>query len=164
MTRKQTPKIGILVEITREFGRGICRGISELARQTGAFSPYLISPADIGKADVLRKYDGFVARVMNDRIAKALADARRPVVDIYYDKPRNGFAIVKTRHSRIGAIAAEHFLERRFKNFAFCGFAGGRFPLPTQQRREMPFPPRPMGPDAQGAAARGQAGPEDGKE
>jgi len=127
MTRKQTPKIGILVEITREFGRGICRGISELARQTGAFSPYLISPADIGKADVLRKYDGFVARVMNDRIAKALADARRPVVDIYYDKPRNGFAIVKTRHSRIGAIAAEHFLERRFKNFAFCGFAGGRF-------------------------------------
>ena len=127
MTRKQTPKIGLLVEITREFGRGICRGISELARQTGAFSPYLLSASDIGKADVLRKYDGFVARVMNDRIAKALADARRPVVDIYYDKPRNGFAIVKTRHSRIGAIAAEHFLERRFKNFAFCGFAGGRF-------------------------------------
>lgn len=127
MTRKQTPKIGLLVEITREFGRGICRGISELARQTGAFSPYLLSASDIGKADVLRTYDGFVARVMNDRIAKALADARRPVVDIYYDKPRNGFAIVKTRHSRIGAIAAEHFLERRFKNFAFCGFAGGRF-------------------------------------
>ena len=127
MNAKQTPKIGILVEITREFGRGICRGISELARQTGAFSPYLLSVSDIGNADVLRMYDGFVARVMNDRIAKALADTRRPVVDIYYDKPRDGFAIVKTRHSRIGAIAAEHFLERRFKNFAFCGFAGGRF-------------------------------------
>ena len=127
MARNQTPKIGILVEITREFGRGICRGISELARQSGAFSPYLLSVSDIGKADVLRKYDGFVARVMNDRIAKALADVHRPVVDIYYDKPRDGFAIVKTHHSRIGAIAAEHFLERRFKNFAFCGFAGGRF-------------------------------------
>lgn len=127
MTRKQTPKIGIFVEITREFGRGICRGISELARQTGAFSPYLVSPKDIGKADVLRTYDGFVARVMNERIAKVFADTRRPVVDVYYDKPRDGFAIVKTRHSKVGAIAAEHFLARQFKNFAFCGFAGGRF-------------------------------------
>jgi len=51
----------------------------------------------------------------------------RPVIDVFYDKPHDGFAIVKTNHARIGTLAAEHFTERRFKNFAFCGFGGGRF-------------------------------------
>lgn len=116
-----------MVEITREFGRGLCRGISELARETCAFIPYLIEASALRKPEELRGYDGFVARVMNDRIAATLAATGRPIVDVYYDRPRDGFAIVKTRHSRIGALAAEHFLARRFRNFAFCGFAGGRF-------------------------------------
>ncbi len=127
MKTTQTPKVGILVEITREFGRGLCRGISEFARETDSFIPYLIDASALRKPDELRGYDGFVARVMNDRIAATLAATGRPVVDVYYDRPRDGFAIVKTRHSRIGTLAAEHFLERRFRNFAFCGFAGGRF-------------------------------------
>ena len=121
------PKIGLIVEITREFGRGLCRGVSELARETGDFSPFLIDTPKLRDPKRLREYDGFVARVMNDRIAQVLAKAGKPVVDVYYDRPRDGFAIVKTRHSRIGTLAAEHFIERRFKNFAFCGYAGGRF-------------------------------------
>lgn len=127
MKMTQTPKVGIMVEITREFGRGLCRGISELARETCAFIPYLIEASALRKPEELRGYDGFIARVMNDRIAATLAATGRPIVDVYYDRPRDGFAIVKTRHSRIGALAAEHFLARRFRNFAFCGFAGGRF-------------------------------------
>jgi len=127
MKSENRPKIGILVEITREFGRGICRGISELSRETDAFDPCLVDAAILRRRDELLRYDGFVARVMNDHVADALAATGRPVVDIYYEKPRDGFAIVKTRHARIGAIAAEHFIERRFANFAFCGFAGGRF-------------------------------------
>jgi len=120
-------KVGILVEITREFGRGICRGIAELARTSGSFSPVLLDVSSLNDLETLRGFDGFVARVMNDEIASRLAATGRPVVDVYYDKPRDGFAIVKTNHGQIGRMAAEHFLERRFVNFAFCGFAGGRF-------------------------------------
>lgn len=120
-------QVGVIVEITREFGRGLCRGISELARETGLFCPHLVDAAALRDPDGLRAFDGFIARVMNDRIAATLAATGKPIVDVYYEKPRDGFAIVKTRHSRIGTLAAEHFLERRFKNFAFCGFAGGRF-------------------------------------
>ena len=127
MDASQPLKIGLIVEITREFGRGLCRGVSELARESGTFNPFLIDAPKLRNPDQLREYDGFIARVMNDRIAQILAKAGKPVVDVYYDKPRDGFAIVKTRHSRIGTLAAEHFIERRFKNFAFCGFAGGRF-------------------------------------
>ena len=127
MNAPQPPKIGLIVEITREFGRGLCRGVSELARESGTFNPFLIDAPKLKNPDQLREYDGFIARVMNDRIAQVLAKTKKPVVDIYYDKPRDGFAIVKTRHSRIGTLAAEHFIERKFKNFAYCGFAGGRF-------------------------------------
>lgn len=127
MKTPHIPKVGILVEITREFGRGLCRGISELARETNAFTPYLIDASALRTTEELRGYDGFIARVMNDRMAEALAATGRPVVDVYYEKPRDGFAIVKTRHSRIGSLAAEHFMSRRFKHFAYCGFAGGRF-------------------------------------
>lgn len=121
------PKIGLIVEITREFGRGLCRGVSELARESGTFNPFLIDTPKLKDSDQLREYDGFIARVMNDRIAQILARAKKPVVDVYYDRPRDGFAIVKTRHSRIGTLAAEHFIERKSKNFAYCGLAGGRF-------------------------------------
>jgi len=127
METPHLPRIGIIVEITREFGRGLCRGVSELARESGSFIPFLIDASKLRNPELLREYDGFIVRVMNDRIADALTVARKPVVDVYYDKPRDGFAIVKTRHSRIGTLAAEHFLERRFENFAYCGFAGGRF-------------------------------------
>jgi len=108
MRTSQSPKVGILVEITREFGCGVYRGISELARETNAFSPYLVSAADLRNPDALRAYDGFIARIMDDKVAETLAATKKPVVDVYYEKPRTGFAIVKTRHSRIGTIAAEH--------------------------------------------------------
>ena len=127
MNSTQLPKIGLIVEITREFGRGLCRGVSELAQESGSFNPFLIDAPKLKNPDQLREYDGFIARVMNDRIAQVLAKTKKPVVDVYYDKPRDKFAIVKTRHSRIGTLAAEHFIERKFKNFAFCGFGGGRF-------------------------------------
>ena len=127
MNGRKAIKVGVLVEITREFGRAVCRGISELAREQGSFNPYLLSMADLNDTRRLKSFDGFIARVMNDHIARTLTKTGRPVVDVYYDKPHDGFAIVKTRHSRIGTIAAEHFLSRRFTNFAFCGFSGGRF-------------------------------------
>ena len=127
MDAPHSPKIGLIVEITREFGRGLCRGVAELANETGTFNPFLIDTSKLRDPAQLREYEGFIARVMNDRIAQILINTKKPVVDVFYDKPRSGFAIVKTRHSRIGALAAEHFIERKFKNFAYCGFAGGRF-------------------------------------
>ena len=34
---------------------------------------------------------------------------------------------MKANHARIGSMAAEHFLDRKFASFGFCGFSGGRF-------------------------------------
>ena len=120
-------RIGVLVEITRAFGRDVCAGIAEFAREREDVEAVFVGAETLGKPARLSSFDGFIARVMNERIARALTATGRPVVDIYYERPYPGFAVVKTNHARIGRLAAEHFIERRFTNFAFCGFAGGRF-------------------------------------
>lgn len=127
MTGRTTRRIGVLVELTRQFGRDLCQGITDYTGAREGLLPFFITPETLKDKNALRSFDGFIARVMNDAIAKDLAACRKPVVDVYYDKPRLGFGIVKTNHARIGRLAAQHFLMRRHRNFAFCGFSGGRF-------------------------------------
>ena len=120
-------KIGVIVELTRAFGRDICAGITSYAQEHECLTPFFVDLKSLKEPRTLSRFDGFIARVMNDKIAKHLAASGKPVVDIYYEKPRPGFAVVKTNHNRLGRLAAEHFIERKFSNFGFCGFSGGRF-------------------------------------
>ncbi len=116
-----------MVELTRAFGRDLCEGITSYAQEHERLTPFFVDIGSLGDPKALSRFDGFIARVMTDAIARRLAASGKPVVDVYYGKPRPGFAVVKTNHNRIGSLAAEHFIERRFENFGFCGFAGGRF-------------------------------------
>ena len=120
-------KIGVMVELTRALGRDLCAGITAYAQEHEGLSPFFIDMKTLKNPSLLSTFDGFIARVMNDDIAQRLSALKKPVVDTYYDKPRPGFAVVKTNHSRLGSLAAEYFLNRRFTAFGFCGFAGGRF-------------------------------------
>ena len=120
-------KIGVLVELTRASGRDLCAGITAYAQEHERLAPFFVDPKSLKEPSVLSKFDGFIARVMNDTIAKRLAASGKPVVDVYYEKPRPGFAVVKTNHAKLGSLAAGHFIDRRFSTFGFCGFSGGRF-------------------------------------
>ena len=92
MGRKKKKRIGVLVELTREFGRGICKGITAFASEVGDIDPVFISPKNLSRRKYLKSFDGFIARVMTEEIAAALASTGKPVIDVYYDKPRDGFA------------------------------------------------------------------------
>jgi LacI family transcriptional regulator len=116
-----------MVEITREFGRDLCKGIAAFAGEREDVSPVFITPDMLKRKSGLARFDGFIVRVMNGAMARTLAATRKPVVDVYYERPYDGFAIVKTNHAKVGQLAAAHFIAHQFKNFAFCGFAGGRF-------------------------------------
>ena len=129
MQNKRTYRIGLLVERTRAFGRELCEGIITYAQDRDDWELRLLNPEDLMRRDIGERHDGFIARVTSDKIARLLSATGKPVVDLYYEKPRNGFAIVKTRHESIGRMAAEHFLDRRFKNFAYCPYGGGRTSL-----------------------------------
>ena len=117
-------RIGLLIERSRAFGRLMCEGIISFAQDPGWNIRYL-APEDLHGRE-LAKFDGFIARVTTNRIAKTLASTGKPVVDVFYNLPDYGFSIVKERHESIGRLAAEHFLDRRFRNFAYCPYGSGK--------------------------------------
>ena len=119
-------RIGVVVERSRTFGREICEGIIGYAQERNDWELGLMNAERLGAQTREGCFDGFIARVTSDRIAGILAASGKPVVDVYYSKPHPGFAIVTTHHERLGKIAAEPFLDRRFRNFAYCPYGSGR--------------------------------------
>lgn len=119
-----TRRIGLLIERSRAFGRLMCEGVIVHAQDRGWIIRYL-APEDL-RGRELAKFDGFIARVTTNKVAKLLAATKKPVVDVFYNLPDCGFSIVKERHESIGQLAAEHFLDRRFRNFAYCPYGFGK--------------------------------------
>ena len=119
--------IGIIIERQRAYGRRLCEGIVRFARERKDWSLRIVEFSEIRRNQRLRSHDGFIARVMNDEIADVLADTGKPVVDVFLEKPIPGFAGVDQNARIVGQMAARHFIEHRFTNFAFCGYDGRRY-------------------------------------
>ena len=119
--------IGIIIERQRAYGRRLCEGIVRFARERKDWSLRIVEFSEIRRKPRLRSHDGFIARVMNDEIANVLADTGKPVVDVFLEKPIPGFAGVDQNARIVGQMAARHFIEHRFTNFAFCGYDGRRY-------------------------------------
>ena len=109
------------VERSSAYGRNFICGVSDIAEQHDEWDLALIDPASVSSkasADI----DGWICRVTDRRMARALARSGRPVVDCLCAVDMPTFATVKTDAEKIGELAARHFLERHFANFAFCGY------------------------------------------
>jgi len=117
--------IGLLIERSRAFGRELCEGIITYAQERGDWELRFVTPSDATPRR-LADFDGFIARVTTDALARRLEETGRPVVDVFYEKPHPRFAIVKENHEIIGRLAAEHFLDRHFSAFAYCPYGGGK--------------------------------------
>jgi len=117
-------RIGLLVERSRAFGRELCEGVITYA-QDKAWEIRYLDPDDVVAAR-LADFDGFIARVTTRKIGRTLKATGKPVIDVFYSFPEFGFSIVKEKHEAIGKMAAEHFIDRKFVNFAYCPYGGGK--------------------------------------
>ena len=126
MEKFRTYRVGLLVERSRAFGRELCEGVIAFAHERKDWELHFFDAKSIQRQGLRESMDGFIARVTTETIAKTLQKTGKPVVDLYYGKTYPGFAIVKTMHETVGRLAAEHFLDRNFKNFAYCPYGGGR--------------------------------------
>jgi len=118
------PKIALLVETSREYGRGILRGIIRYQKEHGPWSIYF-KPQGLGEPPPkwLHNWrgDGILARINDKRMAKALSTTSAYVVDLRNALPSLKFPSVAISNQSVVDLAAEHFIERGYKNFAFCG-------------------------------------------
>lgn len=132
------PKVALLIESSRNYGRGILRGIAQYAHVHGPWSFYTQErELHSGIPDWLEgwKGDGIIARIEDRRTAKALARLSRPIVDVLGNRHFEGIPGFDTDADAAARLAIDFLLRAGFRNFAYCGYGG----IPFSDRREAAF-------------------------
>jgi len=128
-----TPKVALLIETARGYGRQMLRGIVRYARLHGPWGFY-ITPGDFEQAlPKMQQWGGtgIIARIETQRIAKAILDSGLPTIaldlsesELKPDHPLSRLSEVSSDSAGAARMAAEHLLGRGFRRFAFVGIAG----------------------------------------
>ena len=123
------PRVALLIESSRAYGRGLLRGIARYIKIHGPWSVDLQErelgdavPAWLGGWDG----DGIITRVEAEGIENAILRTGRPAVDLRGHR-RMKFPTIQTDDRSVVRLALDHFRERGFRQFAFCGFAGADY-------------------------------------
>jgi LacI family transcriptional regulator len=124
------PKVALLIETARGYGRGLLRGIVRYARLHGPWAFY-VSPGDFAQA--LPKMEqwggtGIIARIETPKIAETILSTGLPVVALDLSdeqlapkSPLAGMCEVSSDSLHAAQMAADHLLNRGFTNYGFVG-------------------------------------------
>ena len=134
--RPQRPRVALLVESSRAYGRGILSGLAKYVREHEPWSIFYqeLSLCD-ETPDWLRtwKGDGIVARLENSDVVRLVQRLQVPVVYLRQVRNTAGMPTILTDNYASGQMCFEHLRERGFRHFAFCGFNGADY---SDERRE----------------------------
>ncbi|HPA18678.1 MAG TPA: XylR family transcriptional regulator [Verrucomicrobiae bacterium] len=118
------PHIALLVETSREYGRGLLRGIIRYQREHGPWSIYF-KPHGLGEPPpswlAAWRGDGILARINDRRMARAVLRTGVPAIDLRSALHDAGVPIVGIDTLSVVRLAVGHFLDRAFRHFGFCG-------------------------------------------
>jgi LacI family transcriptional regulator len=123
-------KVIVLLDISRGYERGVLSGITRYLKFVKPWNiytpdPYYISGGKRSKGLEMIKKWGASGIVMRDQknadeiLALKIPTILMPIKD---RKVAKNVVIVKGKSELHGKMAAEHFLERRYRNFAFFGY------------------------------------------
>ena len=119
---RTAPTIELLIETSREFGRGLLYGIARYSRLHGPWKVHR-SPAalDSSLPDWRgSRIDGAIVRDV--KMFDEFMRAGFPVIFAQHNREScSPFPSITTDSATIGRMGAEHFLDRGFQNFAYCG-------------------------------------------
>jgi LacI family transcriptional regulator len=121
-----TKKIALLVETSKAYGRGLMQGISHYAHLHDDWSLYV---EERGLDDPVprwlkpEEFNGVILRARDRSMMEEVLDLGIPTVCLGEDNPPGAFTI-SSDDALSGVMAAEHLLERNFKNFGYVGIKG----------------------------------------
>lgn len=127
---RDIPKVALLVETSRSFGRDLLCGISRYAQLHGPWN-FHIKAGDFEQALPKMKQwggTGIIARIPNERVAKAILEANLPTIalgltdeQMLPGSPLAAFSELSSDAVEVATMAANHLMERRFRHFAYVG-------------------------------------------
>jgi LacI family transcriptional regulator len=119
------PHVALIVETSIHYGRQVLRGVTRYVNSHQPWSVFL-EQRELWTSPPawLRQWrgNGIICRKTTPGLAKMLARAGIPLVDLNDVSPPMGAPRIMTDDVAVGALAADHLLERGFTHFAFCGF------------------------------------------
>jgi len=120
---RRIPKVILLIETSRAYGRGLLRGITKYSRLYGPWVFYS-EPGGLEKALPKMKHWSANGIIMRDstRGSEALKMGVPIIVSVHLKEHIKGTPYIDTNGVVIGRMAAEHLLDRGFRYFGFCGF------------------------------------------
>ncbi len=119
--------VALLVETSNGYSRGLLEGIIAYTKQRANWSIYL-SEQERGAMPPQWlddwKGDGIIARIETEKIGNRLKSFGLPIVDLSATRHLPNAPWADTDDQSIARLAFEHFKERGFRHFAFCGDPG----------------------------------------
>ncbi|MBI2478638.1 MAG: XylR family transcriptional regulator [Planctomycetia bacterium] len=118
----RTTRVGLLLHYTYSFYRDVLGGVRQFVetRPTWTFLPVFLERQHLRWRGKLPP-DGLLASLDTPAFARAVEGWSRPIVNVgavLHDLP---YPRVAVDNRAVGRLAAQHFLERGLKNFAFLG-------------------------------------------
>src|SRR4051812_11498372 len=116
--------VALLIETSGAYGRGLLRGIAKYNREHGQWSTF-VQPRGMGEPvpGWLRRWDGdgILVRMDMTEMADLVLRSDIPVVNLRVTSPGLPLPCVCVDDQQVANLAAQHLLDRGFRNFAFCG-------------------------------------------
>lgn len=119
--------IALFSENAREYGRQFLKGVAHYALGRRNWRLRLLSPGEIGNRRAFAGVDGIIARIIGEEYIAQLKATGLPVVDAFCELDDPALIGVDNDHTAIGKMAAEYFMQRGFRSFAYCGYRGTRY-------------------------------------
>ena len=131
---RRRPRVALIVESSRNYGRGLLSGIVQYAR---IYGPWSFFCQDRGLGNALPKWlsrwngDGIIVRAESPDMEARIGRRGIPAVNLRR-QARLRLPLVASDEKAVAEMAFKHLLERGFRHFAYCGFAGLIY---SEQRR-----------------------------
>lgn len=129
MSFRARPKVALLIESSRSYGRELLKGVALFARTRTDWSLLHQEMAiDDMPPDWLAVSGvcGVIARVDTHSV-RSLRKLRVPVVDVRCRRRFQNMPRVDTDDQAVARLAFDHLRERGFEQFAFCGYASTHY-------------------------------------
>ncbi len=118
--------VALVMSLNKRFDRKVIEGVTRFVRESGGWSVFLEDDPKAKIPDFHHgHFDGVIADLDDPRIPKRLVGLGIPAVGVGAIREDRSWGLdistVSTNNRRIAVLAAEHLLERKLRNFAYCG-------------------------------------------
>lgn len=127
----KTPHVALLIETSREYARGLLRGVARYQQEHRPWSVYF-EPHGLDDPPpewlVGWQGDGILARVNSREMADTILASGIPTVDVRGALPDLGLPFIGVDNEPVSRMAYNHLRDLGLRNFAFCGTPRGENP------------------------------------